>query len=56
MDDLKVVKTGPVMVKVIILRRGKSLDSKIKSKSKKEAFCFFPLSSLFFYCGFFVCF
>ena len=55
-DDLRVAKTGPAMEKVTILRRGESLDSKIKSESRKEAFCYFPLSSLFFCWGFFVCF
>ena len=55
-DDLRVAKIGPTMEKVTILRRGESLDSKIKSESRKEAFCFFPLSSLFFCWGFFVCF
>ena len=35
-DDLRVAKTGPAMEKVTILRRGESLDSKIKSESKKE--------------------
>nr|POE48179.1 hypothetical protein CFP56_43990 [Quercus suber] len=35
-DDLRVAKTGPAMEKVTILRRGESLDSKIKSESRKE--------------------
>ena len=55
-NNLRVVKTGLAMEKVTILRRGESLDSKIKSESRKEAFCFFPLSSLFFCQGFFICF
>ena len=36
------------MEKVTILRRGESLDSKVKSESRKEAFCFFfPFFLLF---------
>jgi len=35
-DDLRVAKSGPAMEKVTILRRGESLDSKIKSESRKE--------------------
>ena len=44
-DDQRVAKIGLAMEKVMILRRG-----------EKETFCFFPLSSLFFCWGFFVCF
>ena len=47
-DDLRVANTSPAMEKVMISRRVESLDSKIKSESRKEAFFFFPLSSLFF--------
>ena len=55
-DDLRVAKTSMVMEKVTILR-GESLDLKIKSKSRKEAFCFYPPFFLIFFAGaFFVCF
>ena len=48
-DDLRVAKIGPAMEKVTILRRGESLDSKIKSESRKEAFCFYPPFFLIFF-------
>ena len=42
MDDLRVAKTGPMMEKVTILRRG-----------EKEAFYFFPPFFLIFLLGLF---
>ena len=39
-DDLRVVKIGPAMEKVMILRRGESLDSKLSA--------FFPFLPYFF--------
>ena len=39
-DDLRVAKIGPAMEKVTILRRGKSLDSKLSA--------FFPFLPYFF--------
>ena len=52
-DDLRVANTGPAMEKVTILRRVESLDSKIKSKSRKEAFFFFSPFFLIFLLGLF---
>ena len=53
-NDLRVAKTSPVMEKVTILIRGESLDLKIKSESRKEAFCFYPPFFLIFLLGLFL--